>query len=113
MTHVAVNLEGDQVGAGWGRSKRIAVATLDHDHITSWDEYDVGWDIAHDAPQTTHGSHHARIVTFLRDHHIDTVICGHMGPPMANMLTKMGIQYHLGATGPAKQVVAELVSAPA
>ena len=53
----------------------------------------------------TEGSHHARVVRFLTDHHVDLVVAEHMGAGMTRMLTTMGIQFVLGVDGDAKASV--------
>ena len=89
-TVVALSLVGTQVGGGWGKAQRIAIATVDDGTITDWTEHDVRWDLAHD--EGTEGSHHARVVRFLREQGVQVVATGHMGPPMARMLGTMGIR---------------------
>lgn len=100
---VAVNLVGENVGAGLGRAHWMAIATVSGDDITSWDEYEVAWDIWHD--QGAEGTHHARIVRFLREHGVQAVVTGHAGPPMINTMLKLGVLPLLGATGPARSAV--------
>lgn len=97
---VAVNLMGDAVGAGLGRAHWMGIATVANDVITSWDEYEVAWDIWHD--QGPEGSHHARIVRFLREHGVQAVVTGHAGPPMVNTMLKLGVLPLLGASGSAR-----------
>ena len=60
----------------------------------SWRTENVGWDVLHDTGAA--GSHHARIVTFLRENAVTLVVAGHMGEPMANTLTKLGVRVELG-----------------
>lgn len=36
------------VGGGLGRASRVAVALVDDARVSSWEEYDVGWDRLHD-----------------------------------------------------------------
>jgi len=84
----------------WGRADRVAVATVGADGIVDWQEFNVGWGSLRETG--TEGSHHARIATFLRDHHVEAVVADHMGPPMAHMLQKMGITVRLGAEGDAR-----------
>lgn len=96
-TVVALSLVGSQVGGGWGKAQRIALATVDDGTITGWAEHDVRWDLAHD--EGTEGSHHARVVRFLREQGVQVVATGHMGPPMARMLGTMGIRAVVDVTG--------------
>ncbi|MCL2470901.1 MAG: dinitrogenase iron-molybdenum cofactor [Propionibacteriaceae bacterium] len=119
---IAVNIVGSLVGEGLGRAQTMAVADVEDGTILSWKEIEVRWDLSHDQPSageqaapdapfhtahTSHGSHHARIVTFMRDHDVEVVVTGHVGPPMAHTLGLMGITVLVGATGEAKQVAVE------
>lgn len=105
-TVVALSLVGPaesaEVGGGWGRAQRIAIATVEDGGITGWAEHDVRWDVAHD--EGTEGSHHARVVRFLQDNGVQVVATGHMGPPMARMLGTMGVQAVVDATGDPRAV---------
>ena len=87
----------------WGRARTVAVATVVDGEVTGWQEQAVRWDEAHDAG--TEGSHHARIARFVREQGTDVVVAGHMGPPMQNMLEKMGVSVRLGAQGDAQAAV--------
>lgn len=73
----------------WGKAPRVAVANVTDGAITDWQEYAVGWDIAHD--EGPEGAHHARIVRFLREHAVSHVVVDHMGAPMQHTLGKLGI----------------------
>jgi predicted Fe-Mo cluster-binding NifX family protein len=95
--------EDGRAGGGWGRAHRVALATASAGTITDWQEVEVGWDTAHD--EGTEGSHHARIARFLIDNHVDAVVTGHMGPPMARMLHTMGIRTSMDADGDARAAV--------
>jgi predicted Fe-Mo cluster-binding NifX family protein len=99
-TVVAVSLVGSQAGGGWGRAQRIAIATVEDGVLGSWTEHDVRWDLAHD--EGTEGSHHARVVRFLRDNGVQVVATGHMGPPMARMLETMGLRAVMDVSGDAR-----------
>jgi len=99
---VCVTLTSDgQVGGGWGRANRVAVAEIQGGRIVSWDEIEVGWDRLHD--EGTEGSHHARIARFLMDRKVSQVVSGHMGPGMQQMLGRMGITIRIGVSGDARQ----------
>lgn len=98
---VAVNVVGDNVGGGLGRAHTMAVATVANGRIVDWDVEEVGWDVLHD--EGPEGTHHARIVRFMRDHQVGAVVSGHMGPPMANTLAKLGVLPLVDATGDARQ----------
>ena len=98
--NIAVNVSGSEVGGGLGRARTMAVAALNAaDEIVGWQEFQVGWDILHE--QGPHGSLHAQIVGFMRDHDIAAVVSGHMGPPMVNTMMKLGV-VPLSAAGDAR-----------
>jgi predicted Fe-Mo cluster-binding NifX family protein len=104
---VPVSMDGT-LGPSWGRAERVAVATVSVDGIDDWQEFKVGWGSLHDAG--TEGSHHARIARFLLDHRVQAVAAHHMGPPMVNMLAKMGLTVRLGETGDARDAAARLLA---
>lgn len=99
-TVVAVNLAADQVGGGWGKAHDVAIARVVDGQVVDWQEHEVGWDELHG--QGAEGAHHARIVRFCREHGVQVVVTGHMGPPMQNTLAKLGARVVLGLTGDAR-----------
>ena len=104
---IAVNIDGDVVGGGLGRAQTIAVAEVKDGQIVSWQEEPVRWDLAHEQVESgavTGGSHHARIVSFLREHKVDVVVAGHVGPPMMHTLELLGVRV-VTTTGSARQAV--------
>lgn len=92
----------------WGRASRVAIARVEDGRIVAWVEHQVGWDVLHDAGPER--GHHARVARFLVEHEVRTVVANHMGPPMAQMLARMGIEVRLGAAGSARLAVTGLVS---
>ena len=91
------------VDPSWGRADRIAVAEIVDGAIINWNEYDTFWNTLHD--EGTHGSHHARIAKFLKEHMIEAVCANHMGDGMVRMLATMQLPTHLGAAGDAREAV--------
>ena len=73
----------------FGRAPLMAVATVSDGEITDWTVEAVQWDVLHD--EGAHGTHHARIVRFMRDNQIERVGFAHMGPPMIQTLFKLGL----------------------
>lgn len=109
---ICIPVAGDgQVDPRWGRADLVAVADVDDGLIIGWTEHEVAWDSLHDAG--SEGQHHARIARFLREHHADTVVAGHMGGGMLRMLRTMGLTVYLGAHGDAHQAVKEAAIASA
>ncbi len=101
---VCVPVDDDgRIDPSWGRAGRVAVVDVRDGAIHSWREFEVGWDRLHD--EGTEGGHHARVATFLRDNAVEVVVAHHMGPPMLQMLARMGIEVRPGATGDARNAV--------
>ncbi|WP_407341653.1 NifB/NifX family molybdenum-iron cluster-binding protein [Pengzhenrongella phosphoraccumulans] len=92
-----------QVDPRWGKADRIAVADVIEGEIKAWREFEVSWSTLHD--EGTPGSHHARVVRFLKEHHIEIVVANHIGDGMVRMLATMSLPTHLGATGDARAAV--------
>lgn len=99
---VPVTTDG-QVDPRWGKAHNVAIAEVQDNRIVRWDEHEVGWDVLHDA--STEGSHHARIVTFLKENAVQSVIINHCGAPMLNTMTKMNLVIATDAEGNAKDIV--------
>ncbi|AXE38993.1 NifB/NifX family molybdenum-iron cluster-binding protein [Acidipropionibacterium virtanenii] len=94
----------------FGKAPMVAVAGVDEaGAITSWQTFQVGWDALHDAG--TEGSHHARIVTFLREHEVAAVVATHVGPGMQRTLNSMGLPMLLAAHPDARTSVEAAVAA--
>lgn len=105
---VPVTRDGS-VDPRWGRADRVAVAEVTPDGIGDWREFDVGWGTLHD--QGAEGSHHARVVRFLLEHHVEAVVVDHMGEPMMRTLRRMGLEVHTGAGGDARQAAMSVTGA--
>ena len=71
--------------------------------IASWQQIEVSWSRLHD--EGTPGSHHARVVTFLREHEVAAVVANHIGDGMVRTLDTMGLPVLLGAVGDARAAV--------
>ena len=92
----------------WGRADWIAIADLVDGEIKTWQEIEVSWSRLHG--EGSEGSHHARVVKFLKEHRVEVVIANHMGDGMTRMLKTMEIPVHLGAAGDARAAVQEMSS---
>jgi predicted Fe-Mo cluster-binding NifX family protein len=95
--------EAGMVDSRWGRAGRVAVAEVSDGKVTSWEEFHVQWGVLHDSG--TEGSHHARVVRFLRDHGVETVVADHMGAGMMQVVERMGLKVFLGGNGDAREAV--------
>ena len=87
----------------WGRADWVALADVVDGEIASWQEVEVSWSRLHD--EGTPGSHHARVVTFLREHGVEAVVVDHIGDGMVRMLDTLGLPVHSGAAGDARAAV--------
>lgn len=105
---VPVNSDG-HVGHSWGRAQTVAIAAVTVDGVTDWQEYPVGWDVLHD--EGSDGAHHARVVSFLREHQVTGVALNHVGSGMHRMLTTMGVYLVTGASGDATEAAIALARA--
>lgn len=99
---IPVTAEGE-LDPRWGRADRVAIVNVSGESIESWSEFEVGWGRLHDSGPE--GAHHARVASFLREHAVEVVVADHMGPPMAHMLDRMGIEVRLGANGIARDAL--------
>jgi predicted Fe-Mo cluster-binding NifX family protein len=102
MVCAPVTQEG-MIDPRWGRADWVAVADVVDGEIVSWRVIEVSWSRLHD--EGTPGSHHARVVTFLREHQVEAVVANHIGDGMVRMLATMGLPAHLGAVGDAREAV--------
>lgn len=74
----------------FGKAPMVAVAQVDNDgHVTDWHTFKVEWDRLHD--EGTEGSHHARIVRFLREHDVVACVATHAGMGMQRTLAAMKV----------------------
>jgi predicted Fe-Mo cluster-binding NifX family protein len=74
----------------------VAIAHVDDGQIVDWTERETRWDVLHN--EGSEGSHHARIARFLTENGVQVVVAGHMGPPMSQMLGRMGVAVRLEDT---------------
>jgi predicted Fe-Mo cluster-binding NifX family protein len=99
-----------QSAAAWGKAHWIGVATVADGAVSAWEVHEVAWDVSHD--EGTHGSHHARIVRFLKEHDIAVVVVDHMGPGMVQVMQTMQIPVLPATPGDAKvSILAALTAA--
>ena len=103
-----VDVEG-QSSHSWGRAHWVAVAEVTDGVIASWQVHEVSWDDLHDTG--TSGSHHARVVTFLKDQGIQAIVVDHVGDGMRQMLATMSIPLLPTTPGDAKASVVAAVQA--
>ena len=98
---VAVTTAPDgTVGGGLGRAQAVAVAEVVDGHVASWSELAVGWgDLHGTGPE---GTHHARIVRFMREHAVDCVVTSGLGEGMRTTMGKLGVVVRTDLPGEAR-----------
>ncbi len=107
--NVATPVDGSgNTAHAWGKAHWVGVARVEGDSVVEWDVYETDWDTLHDVG--SHGSHHARIVRFLREHDIAAVVVDHMGEGMRQVMAKMGIPLLPSTPGDARASVAAAVA---
>lgn len=103
-----VNPDGSS-GGHFGKAHWVAVGNIENDQLVDWDVHEVAWDVSHDSG--SHGSHHARVISFLKDHHIEYVVAAGMGQGMARMLDSAKVAVLPATAGDAKRSVLAAVAA--
>ncbi|MBP3222712.1 MAG: NifB/NifX family molybdenum-iron cluster-binding protein [Actinomycetaceae bacterium] len=93
------------IDSRWGRAHFLAIAETDADtdKLVGWEVTAVRWDELHDSGEP--GTHHGRIIKFLKENAVDIVVCHHMGPGIAHSIDKMGIMIVKDAAGDARTLV--------
>ncbi|HML50919.1 MAG TPA: NifB/NifX family molybdenum-iron cluster-binding protein [Propionicimonas sp.] len=102
--------EDGQSDSRFGRAHSVAVAQVDGDQITDWQVHEVEWDVKHD--QVGHGSHHATVMRFFKEHGVEAVVVGDMGPGMAKMITSAKMAAFTTTPGDAKTSVLAALADP-
>ncbi len=92
-----------QSAHSWGRAHWVAVAEVTDGAIASWQVHEVSWDDLHDTG--TPGTHHARVVTFLKDQDVRAIVVDHVGDGMQRMLATLSIPLLQTTPGDAKASV--------
>lgn len=100
-------MDANGVLSGVGRAHRVAVATVQDDAVSEWNETEVNWDASHD--EMNEGLRHATIAKYLQSRGGSALVAAGAGPDMRRMLGRMGIQLVV-ASGPARAAVEALAS---
>lgn len=102
-----------QSARAWGRAHWVGVAEVQPSAtgpvVVEWQVHEVAWDESHDSG--THGSHHARIVRFLKEQGIQAVVVDHMGDGMQRVMHSMGIPILPATQGDARTSVLAALAA--
>lgn len=88
------------VGGGLGGARTVAVGDVRDGEVVTWAEVEVGWgELRGTGPE---GTHHARIVRFLREHGIECVVTSGLGEGMRTTLGKLGVVVRTDLAGDAR-----------
>ncbi|WP_420176392.1 NifB/NifX family molybdenum-iron cluster-binding protein [Luteococcus sp. OSA5] len=102
-----------QTAAAWGKAHWIGLADVrsgaEGPEVVGWQIHEVAWDESHDAG--THGSHHARIVRFLKENQVQAIVVDHMGEGMQRVVRNMQIPLLPATPGDAQASVLAAVRA--
>ncbi len=106
----ATPVTGDgRAAAAWGKAHWIGIADVADGEIRDFRIHEVAWDVSHDAG--THGSHHARIVRFLKEQGVQVVVVDHMGEGMQRVMHSMRIPILPATPGDARASILAAIEA--
>ncbi|MGD9956327.1 MAG: NifB/NifX family molybdenum-iron cluster-binding protein [Candidatus Nanopelagicales bacterium] len=86
-----------------GRVNRVATCRVDNGEVVDWVEHVVDWDTSYGVDVA--GPHHTRVVRFMRDHEVGTVVAGEVCESVTKVLTHMGVDVRTRANGDAREAV--------
>lgn len=92
---IAITYEEGKVFQHFGHTEKIKIYEIDNEKIVSENIVD------------TSASGHEKLVEFLKNNNIDTLICGGIGQGAKDALSKANIQLFGGVSGNADDVVKE------
>lgn len=95
---IAIPYENGQVFQHFGHSEQFKLYVVNEDEILSSEIVD------------TNGSGHGALAGFLKEHGVNTLICGGIGAGAVGALNEMGIQILGGASGEADQQVIDFLN---
>lgn len=99
------------VTGGLGRAQDLAVAEVRDGVVAQWAEHHVGWgDLHGTGPE---GTHHARIVRFVREHGIECVVTSGLGEGMRTTMAKLGVAVRTDLAGDAREAAVEAAATSA
>jgi predicted Fe-Mo cluster-binding NifX family protein len=86
-----------------GQAPRVAVCRVDAGAVSDWTEHAVAWDTTYGVDVL--GVHHPRVVRFLRDQQVDTVVAADVCESMQQVLGSIGVTVRTGYAGDARTAV--------
>lgn len=94
---IAVTYENGQVFQHFGHSSQFKIYDIENNQIISAVVID------------TNGSGHGALAGFLKEHHVDVLICGGIGGGARQALQEKGIELYPGVSGSADEQVEALL----
>jgi predicted Fe-Mo cluster-binding NifX family protein len=101
----------ERVDPRFGRTERLALASVEGDPIRAGQEVEAGRGELDDTG--AEGGDHARAACFLHDRNDDVVLKHHIGANSAHMLERMGIAARVGVDGDVRSAASEEDELPA
>lgn len=95
---IAVTYENGQVFQHFGHSKQFKIYNVEDKKIVSSEVVD------------TNGSGHGALAGFLKEHKVDTLICGGIGGGAKTALANAGITLYGGVSGNADEAINEFLN---
>jgi len=90
-----------------GHANAVALCTVVDGEVTDWTVHVVDWDTTYGVDVM--GVHHPRVIRFLQDNDVDTVVADNVCDIMQSTLPTLGITVYSGVTGDARDAVASAV----
>jgi predicted Fe-Mo cluster-binding NifX family protein len=105
---VPINVDGT-IHPLLGQAPRVATCHVNGGIVSDWTEHAVDWDNNYGVDVL--GVHHPRVIRFLIDHDVDTVVADDVCPGVQRVLTTRGVTLHSQVTGDARSAVAAMGAA--
>jgi predicted Fe-Mo cluster-binding NifX family protein len=93
-----------------GQAPKVAICRVDQGTISDWTEFPVEWDTTYGVDVL--GVHHPRVVRFMRDHQVDTVVAASVCESMQQVLSSIDVTVRTGFDGDARAAVGSATAEP-
>lgn len=87
-----------------GQAPAVAICRVHEGAVTDWTMHAVEWDTTYGVDVL--GVHHPRVVRFMRDHEVDTIVADDVCDAVQRALSTLGMSVRTGNRGDARSVVA-------
>ena len=99
---IPVNADGT-IHDRLGKAPVAVVCQVRDDAVVDWVQHDVHWDQTYGVDVM--GVHHPRVIRFLQEHQVDTVVADNVCDGMMRVFDSLGITLYAGVTGDARTAV--------